>query len=47
MIPTIKNKMGEIIRNLNTPGVAKQYKLSGNAQREQSISNFGFMKMLA
>lgn len=47
MIPIINNRMGPITRNLNTPGVAKQYKLSGNAQIEQSISSFGFKERLA
>jgi hypothetical protein len=47
IIPIIINKMGPIMRYLKTPGVAKQYKLSGNAQIEPIIINIGFTEKLA
>ncbi|MFP7299234.1 hypothetical protein [Neobacillus niacini] len=46
MIPVINNKTGPIIRYLNMPGVAKQYKLSGSAQREPIMSKIGFNEKL-
>lgn len=42
----ITNRSGPTTRYLKTPGVAKQYRLSGNAQIEPIISSIGFKERI-